>query len=77
MIYLENIIDHINEYLNKEITLKKEDGKTFKFKVVRIHEDNVTIVPLLPELGEGGFIFTSLENKDKKTYLVNQLSGGY
>ena len=69
MIYLKKIIDDINDYLNKE--------KTFKFKVVRIHEDNVTIVPLFPELGEGGFIFTSLENKDKKTYLVNQLSGGY
>ena len=52
MIYLKKIIDDINDYLNKE--------KTFKFKVVRIHEDNVTIVPLLPELGEGGFIFTSL-----------------
>ena len=74
---VENI-DDINHYLDKEITLKRDNGQTFKFVVKRVSEDkDVTIVPILPILGEGGRIFTSFEKKNGKTYLTNQLSNGY
>lgn len=67
---LENIKD-INELLNKEITLKKEDRSTYKFTVKHIYGNEVVIAPLLPLVGKGGNIYTIFEEKDGHFYLTN------
>lgn len=61
--------------INQEIILQKENGMTFKFKITNIYEkEDITIVPLLPLIGEGGKIFTCLNEKDDGLYLKNVLS---
>jgi hypothetical protein len=48
----------LEELEGKEITLKKEDGSTFKFLVTSVEEDgHVVIAPILPLLGLGGKLF--------------------
>jgi hypothetical protein len=74
--YKFKVLDNCKKFkLNQEITLQKEDGMTFNFKVVKIFEDtDITIVPILPILGEGARIFTNLEIENENVYLVNKLS---
>ena len=59
----------------QEITLQKADGLAFKFVIESIYEENdITIAPILPLLGEGGFIFTNLIKEEDNIYLQNKLS---
>lgn len=58
-----------NEMLNKEINLVNENEETYKFKVIHIYEDEITIVPFLPLIGEGGNIYTVLTEKEGIYYL--------
>lgn len=68
-------INDINDYLNKEIMLEKESGERFKFVIVNIYEDNdITIAPILPLLGQGGLIFVSLVKENDEFYLENKLN---
>lgn len=61
--------------LNQIITLEKENGMTFKFKIVNIYEKNdITIVPILPILNEGGRIYTKLSVENDEKYLTNSLN---
>lgn len=64
-----DFFEDINDLLNKEITLKNENNKLFGFRVVRIYENDVTIVPILPVLGDGGLLFTQFEREENKNYL--------
>lgn len=59
----------IDELLNREIILKNKNNKTFKFKVVNIYENDITIAPILPLLGEGGYIFTCYFEENNKKML--------
>ena len=67
-------IDDINDFLNKEITLKDEKGRTLKVIVDYIYEDDVNLVPILPLIEKGGKIFTGITKEGNKTYLKNRLS---
>ena len=68
-------IDDINAYLNKEITLERENGMRFKFVVIRVYDTtDVTIAPILPLLGEGGHIFVRLDRIGGHVVLTNKLS---
>lgn len=61
--------------VDQEIMLEKEDGLTFKFKVVRTYDnDEVVIAPILPLLGEGGFILTEVIVENECVYLQNRFS---
>ena len=62
---------------NQIITLEKEDGLTFDFKVVNINDDSVTIVPILPLLGEGGNIYITKNEDNGTIYLINKFSNSY
>ena len=57
---------------NQQIVLEDENGKTFKFVIINIRDNNdVDIVPMLPLLGIGGFIYTTLIIKNNNKYLKN------
>lgn len=57
---------------NNIITLQRENGLFFDFKIIDIYENNVTIAPILPLLGEGGFIYTTKYIDKDEIYLINQ-----
>ena len=62
-------------FKNQNITLEKENGIRFKFKILYTDEtENLIIVPLLPIIGEGGRM--SVEHKiiNGTHYLINRLS---
>jgi hypothetical protein len=67
-------VDDINNYLNKEITLEKENGEQFKFVINNIYEDWVYLHPNLPLVGKGGNLITDLVIEDGIKYLVNKIS---
>lgn len=57
---------------NQQIVLEDETVKTFKFVIINIRDNNdVDIVPILPLLGIGGFIYTTLIIKNNNKYLKN------
>ena len=58
--------------INNIITLQRENGLCFDFKIIDIYENNVTIAPILPLLGEGGFIYTTKYIDKDEIYLINQ-----
>ena len=61
--------------LGEQIVLQKDDGSVFDFKVVNIYEKtDVTIVPLLPLIGDGARIFTELKVEAADIFLENKLS---
>lgn len=74
--YCEFKVLDLNELkINQEVILEKEDGLQYKFKIVNISEyKDVTIVPILPIIGEGAKIYTEMETKDGVIYLKNKLS---
>ena len=60
--------------VGKEILLQDKNGLEFKFVIVHIYEKNdFTIAPILPLLGEGGVIFTTLITENNELYLENKL----
>ena len=49
-------------------------GLTFKFQVTVIYKENTVIIcPILPIIGIGGGIFTTLSVVDGQIYLKNKL----
>lgn len=64
-------INNLNELINKEITLRKEDGSAYNFIVKKVYNDEVTIVPILPLIKEGGNIYTIIEEHEGRLYLKN------
>lgn len=57
---------------NLEIVLENQMGQTFNFLVMSIHKEVIiAIAPLLPELGIGGTIFTTLMFDNGQMYLKN------
>lgn len=72
--YKFKVICNASLNLNDYITLEKNDGMTFKFKIIYIYEDEYTIVPILPLLGEGGRMTLRLLMEDNNIYLKNILS---
>ena len=69
---IENI-ENIKDYLNQTITLKNSKGLDYKFKITFIYkEENITLVPILPIIGEGGKIFLNLKMENDKMYLINK-----
>lgn len=67
-------IDDINDYLNKEITLEKENGQQYKFIINQIYDNWVYCHPNLPLVGKGGNLITDFEIEDGIKYLINQIS---
>lgn len=68
---IQEDVKDINNYLNKSITLKDEEGKNFKFIIKYINNDYINIVPILPLIGEGGSIFRLLKKENQKLYLID------
>lgn len=59
---------------NQEIVLENKGGLTFKFQVTVIYKENTVIIcPILPIIGIGGGIFTTLSVIDGQIYLKNKL----
>lgn len=57
---------------NQQILLEDENGKTFKFVIINIRNNNdVVIAPILPLLGVGALIFTILIQNEEEKYLKN------
>ena len=67
-----DIKDTLKDYVNKEITLKNKENKTYIFKVIKVKQDDVIIVPLLPIINEGAYLYMTQFNKDNKVYLKNK-----
>ena len=40
-----------------------------KFKIINIYENSITLVPILPLLGEGGLVFLCIDLEDDKIIL--------
>lgn len=67
-------VDDINNFLNKEITLKDKKDRTFKFKIDYIYKDkwddfHIRLVAILPLLGEGATHFLNYKKQDEKIFL--------
>lgn len=66
-------VDDINNFINKEIVLEKETKERFTFIVRSIYNnDDIVIVPILPLLGIGAELFTSLIVENDILYLENK-----
>lgn len=67
-------IENINDYLKKRVTLKNSQGMIYRFKIIYIHKDyDLIIVPLLPLLGEGGYMYVTLLEENGKISFSNKL----
>lgn len=69
-----NELDDINNFLDKEITLKDNKGRTFKFVIDYIYKDNwddyhIRLVAILPLLGMGAKHFLELKKEKDKIFL--------
>lgn len=62
-------INDINKHVKKTITLKNSKGYLMKFKIINIYENSITLVPILPLLGEGGLVFLCIDLEDDKIIL--------
>lgn len=62
-------VNDINEMVNKRITLINENNESLEFIILDVYEDEVTIAPILPLIGVGGKMFTTLYIENDKCYL--------
>ena len=64
----KELIGNVN-ITTRGFVLVNENEETYKFKVTHIYENEITIVPFLPLIGEGGNIYTILTEKEGIYYL--------
>lgn len=64
------VIEDVSTYKElqgQEITLRNDKNETFKFKLIYAHnEENLTVAPILPLVGEGGYLYLCVNEEDKK-----------
>ena len=59
----------------QRITLEKDNGLRFKFKINHVYDEkDVILVPLLPLLGEGGLMYMDIKKSNGQLYLINRFS---
>ena len=68
-------IDNINDCVGKTLMLKNDKGLTLQFIIKNVYKEKaVTIVPILPIIGEGGLMFTTIVYDDKNIYLESSFN---
>ena len=70
------VLENFNSLLSGQIiTLQKDNGLCFKFKVKYVYNDkDVTLVPLLPLLSEGGLMYMDINKLNGQLYLITRFS---
>ena len=70
------VLENVSSFKeNDTITLEKDNGLRYSFKVSRVYDDkDVVLTPTLPIIGEGAHLFLSIVYKDNILYLENRLS---